>query len=66
MWRPILMGMSLPIPFSLMAKSPELEEVRIKLNFNVSVDEELKMLREMLLFSFPRGFPNGKLIIDRP
>ncbi|KAJ0445091.1 putative FBD domain-containing protein [Helianthus annuus] len=50
----------------IMAKSPELEEVRIKLNVNVSVDEELKMLREMLLFSFPRASPNAKLIIDRP
>ncbi|KAI7758080.1 hypothetical protein M8C21_033593 [Ambrosia artemisiifolia] len=50
----------------ILVKSPELQEVRIRLNGNVSVDEELKMLRELLLFSFSRALPYAKLIIDRP
>ncbi|KAJ0646524.1 putative FBD domain-containing protein [Helianthus annuus] len=41
----------------VMAKSPELEEVRIRLNSNVSADEERKMLKEMLLLPFPRASP---------
>ncbi|KAM0009422.1 putative FBD domain, F-box-like domain superfamily protein [Helianthus debilis subsp. tardiflorus] len=50
----------------IMAKSPELKEARIKLRCTVSVNEELKMVKDMLLLPFPRASPYAKLIIDRP
>ncbi|KAJ0428745.1 putative F-box domain, leucine-rich repeat domain superfamily, F-box-like domain superfamily [Helianthus annuus] len=50
----------------IMAKSHELKEVRIKLWCTVSVNEELKIVKDMLLLPFPRASPNAKLIIDRP
>ncbi|MFS8028373.1 putative FBD domain-containing protein [Helianthus anomalus] len=36
----------------IMAQSPVLKKVRIELSDNVSVDEELKMLKDMLLLPF--------------
>ncbi|MFS8031848.1 putative leucine-rich repeat domain superfamily, F-box-like domain superfamily [Helianthus anomalus] len=50
----------------IMAKSPKLEEVRIKLRCTVSVNEELKMVKDMLLLPFSRASPYARLIIDRP
>ncbi|KAJ0445079.1 putative FBD domain-containing protein [Helianthus annuus] len=50
----------------IMAMSPVLKKVRIELNDNVSVDEELKMLKDMLLLPFPRASPSAKLIFVRP
>ncbi|XP_076908110.1 F-box/FBD/LRR-repeat protein At1g13570-like [Bidens hawaiensis] len=50
----------------IVAKSPVLKKVRIELIENVSVDEEVEMLRDMLLLSFPRASPYAKLIIKRP
>ncbi|KAJ0445077.1 putative F-box domain, FBD domain, leucine-rich repeat domain superfamily [Helianthus annuus] len=50
----------------VMAMSPVLKKVRIELNDNVSVDEELKMLKDMLLLPFPRASPSAKLIFVRP
>ncbi|KAJ0642677.1 putative F-box domain, FBD domain, F-box-like domain superfamily protein [Helianthus annuus] len=50
----------------IMAKSPVLKKVRIRLNSNVSADEERKMLKDMLLLSFPRASPSAKLIIVSP
>ncbi|XP_076946191.1 F-box/FBD/LRR-repeat protein At1g13570-like [Bidens hawaiensis] len=47
----------------MMAKSPELEKVRIVLDSNVSVDEELKILRDFVLLSSPRASPSAKLTI---
>ncbi|KAJ0630048.1 putative F-box domain, FBD domain, leucine-rich repeat domain superfamily [Helianthus annuus] len=50
----------------IMAKSPLLKNVKIKLNDNVSVDEEMKMLKDMLRLPFLRASPCAELIIDRP
>ncbi|KAJ0642646.1 putative F-box domain, FBD domain, leucine-rich repeat domain superfamily [Helianthus annuus] len=50
----------------VMAKSLVLKKVRIELNDNVSVDEEVKMLRDLVLLPFPRASPSAKLIIERP
>ncbi|KAI7758078.1 hypothetical protein M8C21_033591 [Ambrosia artemisiifolia] len=50
----------------IMAKSPVLKKVRIELNDSVSVNEELKMLKDMLLLPFPRASPSAKLIFVRP
>ncbi|KAJ0445088.1 putative FBD domain-containing protein [Helianthus annuus] len=50
----------------IMAKSPVLKKVRIELNGNVSVDEELKMLRELVSNPIPRASPSAKLTIVRP
>ncbi|MFS8028399.1 hypothetical protein Hanom_Chr16g01510101 [Helianthus anomalus] len=50
----------------IMAKSPVLKKVQIELNGNVSVDEELKMLREMVSNPIPRASPSAKLTIVRP
>ncbi|KAJ0823244.1 putative F-box domain, FBD domain, leucine-rich repeat domain superfamily [Helianthus annuus] len=50
----------------IMAKSPVLKKVRIELNFNVSVDEEPKMLRELVSNPIPRASPSAKLTIVRP
>ncbi|KAJ0642641.1 putative F-box domain, FBD domain, leucine-rich repeat domain superfamily [Helianthus annuus] len=50
----------------IMAKSLMLKKVRIELNDNVSVDEEVKMLRDLVLLPFPRASPSAKLIIERP
>ncbi|KAL8268852.1 hypothetical protein R6Q59_002650 [Mikania micrantha] len=47
----------------IMAKSPLLKKVQIQLN--VSVDEEVKMLRGLVLLPFPRASPSAKLIIKR-
>ncbi|MFS8028405.1 putative FBD domain-containing protein [Helianthus anomalus] len=49
----------------IMAKSPVLKKVRILLNGNVSVDEELKMLREMVSNPMPRASSSAKLTIVR-
>ncbi|KAI7758076.1 hypothetical protein M8C21_033589 [Ambrosia artemisiifolia] len=50
----------------IMAKSPLLKKVRIELNDNVSVEEELEMLRELVLNPFHRASPSAKLTIVRP
>ncbi|MFS8028393.1 putative F-box domain, FBD domain, leucine-rich repeat domain superfamily [Helianthus anomalus] len=50
----------------IMAKSPVLKNVRIELNANVSVDEEVKMLRELVSHPVPRASPSAKLIVVRP
>ncbi|KAI7754354.1 hypothetical protein M8C21_006042, partial [Ambrosia artemisiifolia] len=50
----------------IMAKSPVLKKVQIKLNNKVSVDEELKMLKDMLRLPFPRASPFAELSIVRP
>ncbi|KAI3497941.1 hypothetical protein L2E82_13941 [Cichorium intybus] len=49
----------------IMAKSHVLKKARINLNYIVSVDEEVKMLRDLLLLPFPRASAAAKLIIDR-
>ncbi|GJX82362.1 F-box/FBD/LRR-repeat protein-like protein [Tanacetum coccineum] len=48
------------------ASSPVLKKVRISLNTEVSVDEEVRMLRNFVNVSFPRASPSAKLIIERP
>ncbi|KAJ0630049.1 putative F-box domain, FBD domain, leucine-rich repeat domain superfamily [Helianthus annuus] len=50
----------------IMAKSPVLKKVRIVLRDNVSVDEELEMLRDLILLPFPRASPSARLTIVRP
>ncbi|XP_076946190.1 F-box/FBD/LRR-repeat protein At1g13570-like [Bidens hawaiensis] len=50
----------------IMAKSPELENVEIELDSNISVGEELKILRDFVLLSFPRASASAKLTIVRP
>ncbi|KAL8227664.1 hypothetical protein R6Q57_015248 [Mikania cordata] len=47
----------------IMAKSPMLKKVQIQLN--VSVEEEVMMLRDLVLLPFPRASPSAKLIIKR-
>ncbi|XP_076946189.1 F-box/FBD/LRR-repeat protein At1g13570-like [Bidens hawaiensis] len=47
----------------IMAKSPVLKKLQIDLG-GAYVDEDVKMLREMLL-SFPRASPSSKLIVKR-
>ncbi|KAJ0683278.1 putative FBD domain-containing protein [Helianthus annuus] len=61
-------NLSLEIEFVklIMAKSPVLKKVRIELNGNVSIDEELKMLRELVSNPIPRASPSAKLTIVRP
>ncbi|XP_071739412.1 F-box/FBD/LRR-repeat protein At1g13570-like [Rutidosis leptorrhynchoides] len=50
----------------IIAKSPVLKIARIELKDNVSVDEELKIFREMVYLPFPRASPSAKLLIQRP
>ncbi|XP_076907990.1 F-box/FBD/LRR-repeat protein At1g13570-like [Bidens hawaiensis] len=51
----------------IMAKSPVLKKVQIYLRCTVSVDEELKILRDMLrLLPFPRTSLSAKLTVERP
>ncbi|XP_071735715.1 F-box/FBD/LRR-repeat protein At1g13570-like [Rutidosis leptorrhynchoides] len=50
----------------IVAKSPVLKIARIELNENVSIDEELKLLRDAIYLPFPRASPSTKLIIERP
>lgn len=49
----------------IMAKSPVLKMVRIRLYSSVSVDDELKMLRGLVQRQFPRASPSANLIIVR-
>ncbi|GJR35811.1 kinase-like domain-containing protein [Tanacetum coccineum] len=49
----------------VMAKSPVLEKVRIELNDEVSVDEELDILRDFVRLPFPRASPSAITIIER-
>ncbi|CAI9292955.1 unnamed protein product [Lactuca saligna] len=49
----------------IIAKSPVLKLVRIKLNPNVYVDEEMKMLQDLVRVSFPRASPTTNFIIER-
>ncbi|XP_071735674.1 F-box/FBD/LRR-repeat protein At1g13570-like [Rutidosis leptorrhynchoides] len=48
----------------ILAKSHVLKIARVELNANVSVDEELKIVREMN--RFPRASTSAQLIIERP
>ncbi|KAK9051145.1 hypothetical protein SSX86_027771 [Deinandra increscens subsp. villosa] len=48
----------------IMAKAPVLKKVRIELDDYVSVDEELKILRDLVHLPFPRA-PTAKLTIRR-
>nr|GEW21906.1 hypothetical protein [Tanacetum cinerariifolium] len=48
----------------VMAKSPVLEKVRIELNDEVSVDEELDILRDFVRLPFPRASPSAITIIE--
>ncbi|CAH1416818.1 unnamed protein product [Lactuca virosa] len=50
----------------LMAKSPVLKKARVELDTSVSVDQENKMLRDLLLLPFPCASPAAKFIIERP
>ncbi|XP_052626778.1 F-box/FBD/LRR-repeat protein At1g13570 [Lactuca sativa] len=50
----------------IMGKSPLLKKTRIKLSTSVSVEEEVKMLRDLVYLQFPRASPEAKLIIERP
>ncbi|XP_071739413.1 F-box/FBD/LRR-repeat protein At1g13570-like [Rutidosis leptorrhynchoides] len=50
----------------IMAKSPVLTLVRIELEDKVSVDEELKILRDMIYRPFSCASPSAKLLIKRP
>ncbi|KAD4982997.1 hypothetical protein E3N88_19668 [Mikania micrantha] len=49
----------------VMAKAPVLKKVRIQLRGGVSVDEELKMLRSLVLLPFRRASPYAKLVVER-
>ncbi|KAL8268855.1 hypothetical protein R6Q59_002653 [Mikania micrantha] len=49
----------------VMAKSPVLKKVRIQLRGGVSVDDELKMLRSLVLLPFRRASPYAKLVVER-
>ncbi|KAL8268853.1 hypothetical protein R6Q59_002651 [Mikania micrantha] len=49
----------------VMAKSPVLKKVRIQLRGGVSVDDELKMLRGLILLPFRRASPYAKLVVER-
>ncbi|XP_071740029.1 F-box/FBD/LRR-repeat protein At1g13570-like [Rutidosis leptorrhynchoides] len=50
----------------VMAKSPVLEIARTELKTNISVEEELKICKEMINLPFSRASPSSKLIIERP
>lgn len=50
----------------IMANSPVLKMIQIKLRSSVSVDEEVKMLRDLVQRQFPRASPSANLIIVRP
>ena len=50
----------------IMAKSPMLKKAQIQLDESVSLEEENKMLRNLLQLPFPRASPSAKLIIKRP
>ncbi|XP_076920356.1 F-box/FBD/LRR-repeat protein At1g13570-like [Bidens hawaiensis] len=49
----------------IMANSPVLKIVLIVLYGAISVDEEVKMLRDLVLLPFPRASPSAKLIVAR-
>ncbi|XP_071739436.1 F-box/FBD/LRR-repeat protein At1g13570-like [Rutidosis leptorrhynchoides] len=50
----------------IMIKSPVLKIARLALEDNVSVDEELKILRDMIRLPFPRASPSAQFVIERP
>ncbi|PWA37406.1 F-box domain, FBD domain, Leucine-rich repeat domain, L domain-like protein [Artemisia annua] len=50
----------------IMAMSPLLKKAQIELDKSVSLDEENKMLRNLLQLPFQRASPSAKLIIERP
>ncbi|XP_071739443.1 F-box/FBD/LRR-repeat protein At1g13570-like [Rutidosis leptorrhynchoides] len=50
----------------IMGKSPILKIARVELSDNVSFDEELKILREMIRVQIPRASPSAQIIIERP
>ncbi|CAH1416820.1 unnamed protein product [Lactuca virosa] len=50
----------------IMVISTVLEKARIELNPNVSVDQELNLLRDLVRMSFPRASPAADVIIERP
>ena len=47
----------------IMANSPVLKKARVELNYDVSVDEEVKMLRDLMNTPFLRASP---ITIERP
>ena len=49
----------------IMAKSPLLKKARIKLNSDVSVDQENKILRDLLRLTFPRASLGVDIIVER-
>ncbi|KAL7606984.1 hypothetical protein Lser_V15G15191 [Lactuca serriola] len=49
----------------IMAKSPMLKKARIELHSDASVDEENKMLRDLLRLTFPRVSPAVDIIVER-
>nr|XP_043625890.1 F-box/FBD/LRR-repeat protein At1g13570-like [Erigeron canadensis] len=49
----------------IMAKSPVLKKALIKFNDNVSADEEMGILRDLILLPFPRASPSAKLTVER-
>ncbi|XP_023748227.1 F-box/FBD/LRR-repeat protein At1g13570-like [Lactuca sativa] len=50
----------------VMANSPVLKKALVELDISVSVDEEVKMLRDLLQIPFPRASPTANFIIKRP
>ncbi|PWA84552.1 FBD domain, Leucine-rich repeat domain, L domain-like protein [Artemisia annua] len=50
----------------IIAKSPMLEKARIELSETVTVEEELKILRDFIPLPFPLASPSTKFIIGRP
>ncbi|KAJ0683268.1 putative F-box domain, leucine-rich repeat domain superfamily, F-box-like domain superfamily [Helianthus annuus] len=49
----------------VMAKAPVLKKVQLDLNASVSIDDEVIMLRDLVLLPFARASPSAKLIIRR-
>ncbi|XP_022017776.1 uncharacterized protein LOC110917561 isoform X2 [Helianthus annuus] len=49
----------------VMAKAPVLKKVQLDLNAGVSIDDEVIMLRDLVLLPFARASPSAKLIIRR-
>ncbi|XP_023748271.1 F-box/FBD/LRR-repeat protein At1g13570 [Lactuca sativa] len=49
----------------IVAKSPVLKKARIKLNSDVSMDKENKMLRDLLRLTFPRASLGVDIIVER-
>lgn len=50
----------------ILAKAPLIKKVRIELNANISVHEEVRILRDFLRVTFSRSSPLANFIIERP